>query len=64
VGISGKNIPIEFDTSKPEGDHSRCADFTKARSVLGWSPKVDIKDGIARLYGWIQERISGQPRTS
>jgi len=64
VKISGKDIEITFDTSKPEGDHSRCADFTKARTILGWSPRVSISDGLSALYRWIEGRIDGEVTVS
>jgi GDP-D-mannose 3',5'-epimerase len=64
VEISGKDIRITFDTSKPEGDHSRCADFTKAQAILGWSPRVSMSDGLSTLYRWIEGRIDGEVTVS
>jgi GDP-D-mannose 3',5'-epimerase len=57
VDISGKDIDIEYDTSKPEGDRGRCADYSKARDVLGWEPSVSLRDGLEGLYKWIEGRI-------
>ena len=57
VDISGKDIEIQYDTSKPEGDRGRCADYSKARRVLGWEPRVNLKDGLSQLYGWIETQI-------
>lgn len=37
---------IVFDTSKPTGDIGRFADFSLARRELGWSPKVEFRDGL------------------
>lgn len=56
--ISGKPIEIEFDLSRPEGDQGRCADYSKARRVLGWEPKVTLHDGLAELYQWIENRMN------
>lgn len=61
VKISDKPTRILFDTTKPEGDLGRCADYSKARTVLGWSPKVDLRDGLARLYRWIEGQMSKPP---
>lgn len=58
VENSGKDINIHYDTSKPEGDKGRCADFSKARKILGWQPKVDLREGIQNLYAWIETRIN------
>jgi GDP-D-mannose 3',5'-epimerase len=57
VTISGKDIPIEYDVSAPEGDRGRCADYTKARELLGWSPEVTMADGLARLYAWMEHQL-------
>ncbi len=57
VRISGKDIAVKYDTAKPEGDRGRCADFSKANKILGWEPKVELKDGLQQLYHWIQDRI-------
>ena len=57
VDISGKDIPIRFDTSKPEGDKARAADYSLAREVLGWEPRVDLKEGLSRTYRWIETQM-------
>ena len=60
VSISGKPIEIQFDTSKPEGDRGRCADYSKAKAELGWEPRVDLSAGLSNLYRWIEQRIDQQ----
>lgn len=32
----------------------RCPDITKARSLLSWEPKVELKDGISRLVEYVK----------
>ena len=59
VEISEKDITIEYDATKPEGDRGRRADYTKARDVLGWTPTVSLRDGIAELYEWMEPRVAG-----
>lgn len=58
VRISGKAIEIVYDTSKPEGDRGRCADYAKASRELGWAPRVALGDGLDRLYRWIEGRLA------
>lgn len=51
--ISGKrDMPIEYDTTKPEGVIGRAADWTRARKELGWNPKVSLKEGLTIVYNW------------
>lgn len=57
VDISGKAIEIRYDTSRPEGDKGRCADFSKAQRVLGWEPRVSLHEGLADTYSWVERRL-------
>lgn len=52
VKISGKNIDIKFDLSKPEGDFDRTANYTKAKNIIGWEPIIDIDTGLLKTYEW------------
>ncbi len=57
VNVSGKNIELRFDTTKPTGDLGRRADYTKARDLLGWAPRMPLTDGIGELYEWIAHQM-------
>mgnify|MGYP001472797395 CR=1 FL=1 len=52
MSISGKDINIQFDLDKPEGDVDRAADCSKAKQILDWSPKVSIDKGLEKTYEW------------
>ena len=60
VAASGRDIEITFDTTKPEGDMDRAADWTKAREVLGWEPTVSVEEGIRRTYEWCERELQRQ----
>jgi UDP-glucose 4-epimerase len=38
-----------------------CADTTRARA-LGWSPRIDLQEGLARSIRHIREHVLGEPR--
>lgn len=42
---------IRWDTSKPDGTMRKLCDVTKLHD-LGWHHKVEIEEGIRRLYAW------------
>jgi GDP-L-fucose synthase len=48
VGFEGT---VEFDASKPDGTMRKLIDVTKLHS-LGWSHKVEIEDGVQKLFNW------------
>jgi len=57
VEISGKKINVVFDTTKPEGDKARAADYSKATEILGWKPQCSLTDGLKITYSWIEQQI-------
>ena len=57
IKISGKDIKPFYDTTKPEGDKARCADYSKAKAVLGWEPKIRLEDGLREQYEWVKNQI-------
>ena len=53
VGFEGT---VEFDASKPDGTMRKLIDVTKLHS-LGWTHKVEIEEGVARLFQWYKESL-------
>ncbi len=46
--IVGRDVPI-VHCPKPEDDpRRRCPDITRARHLLGWEPKIPLREGLAR----------------
>ncbi len=43
---------IRYDASKPEGVRSRALDIGLARRLLGWEPKVGLREGLKRTLDW------------
>lgn len=53
VDFSGE---IVFDTSKPDGTPRKLISVEKLHS-LGWQHKVEIEEGVARLFEWYKETM-------
>ncbi|MGP1392384.1 MAG: GDP-L-fucose synthase family protein [Candidatus Cryptobacteroides sp.] len=53
IGFSGE---VNFDASKPDGTPRKLIDVSKLHS-LGWKHKVEIEDGVERLFKWYSENI-------
>ncbi len=53
VGFEGE---VAFDTSKPDGTMRKLIDVTKLHS-LGWTHKVEIDEGVRKLFEWYQESL-------
>lgn len=54
--ISGKDLKIHFDTTKPEGDKGRFANYELANETIGWKPEVELFDGLKETYEWINSK--------
>lgn len=53
VGFTGI---IDFDASKPDGTPRKLIDVSKLHS-LGWTHKVEIEEGVERLFWWYKESL-------
>ena len=53
VGFEGE---VEFDASKPDGTMRKLIDVSKLHS-LGWTHKVEIEDGVAKLFQWYRDSL-------
>ena len=47
--ITGHNGEIIWDQNKPDGTPRKLMDSSKIQR-LGWSPMIDLKNGIAKVY--------------
>ncbi|WP_330252131.1 SDR family oxidoreductase [Nocardia sp. NBC_00565] len=56
LAVTGAHSPIEFHPLPTDDPTRRRPDITKARRTLGWSPRVDIEDGVGRTVEWFRSR--------
>ena len=54
VGFEGT---VEFDATKPDGTMRKLIDVSKLHK-LGWTHRIEIEDGVRKLYEWYQESLS------
>jgi nucleoside-diphosphate-sugar epimerase len=48
-------VSISFDPSKPVGVLSRALDNTRAKELLGWTPRYTLEEGLRRTIQWYRE---------
>lgn len=56
VIISGRNVKVKNDLSKPSIKTKLSVDITRAKS-LGWSPEVSLDEGIRKTIEWYRANI-------
>lgn len=54
VGFNGE---VFFDANKPDGTMRKLIDVCKLHS-LGWTHKVEIEDGVQKLFEWYQGSLA------
>ena len=54
VGYRGR---LQFDATKPDGTPRKLCDVTRLHS-LGWHHKIEIEEGVGRLYRWYANSIN------
>ena len=59
--LTARELPIVADPQRVRPEASEvdrlCADAGKAQRELGWSPKVDLADGLKRTIDWIEQNL-------
>lgn len=56
VGFTGDII---FDTSKPDGPPRKLLDISLIKA-MGWSPKIDLYEGLKSTYAWFSENLGSR----
>lgn len=58
AAVAGKRIRKRHDRTKPQGVRGRNSDNGLQRKVLGWEPRIDLAEGIARTYPWVWAELA------
>jgi CDP-paratose 2-epimerase len=57
--VTGNDIDFSLDPNKRKADQCvYISDTAKAKKVLGWQPKVGLREGIYQTYLWVLENIA------
>jgi dTDP-glucose 4,6-dehydratase len=58
--LAGPQCPIVYKPLPVDDPRVRKPDITRARTVLGWEPKVGRPEGLQRTYAYFQARLAGR----
>ncbi|MDA2922509.1 SDR family oxidoreductase [Patescibacteria group bacterium AH-259-L07] len=53
--ILGKNIKPVYEKSRPGDIRHSLADISKAKKILGYEPKITIKQGLKKTIAWYRD---------
>lgn len=58
IAVSGRDLKIAFDTTKPTIDFSLSLNCERAHLEVGWKPSVSLEEGIERTFDWWKSNIN------
>jgi UDP-glucose 4-epimerase len=53
---AGTKVPLEFAPKRPGEAQESFVDAGKAQRLLGWTPRVSLREGLARSFRWAADR--------
>jgi len=59
--LCGSTAPVAYLPARPEDPERRCPDIAKARSLLGWEPRVDIEHGLRETIAYFTQYANREP---
>lgn len=54
--LTGSKSEIVFEKLPTDDPKRRLPDITKAKELLGWTPKTELVDGLERTIAWFREQ--------
>ena len=60
VELTGTKSSIVYEPLPKDDPKVRKPDITRARAMLGWEPKVHVRDGLARTIEYFQRQFGTQ----
>lgn len=55
--MAHSNLQPEYGPARVGDVKHSLADISKARNLLGYEPKVSVRDGLQKVYGWYAEEF-------
>lgn len=58
--LTGNSADVNYQPDKRFGSdpQRRCPDITRARTLLGWEPKVDLLEGLKRTLAYFKQKMA------
>jgi dTDP-glucose 4,6-dehydratase len=57
---TGSTSELRFEALPQDDPTRRCPDITKARTLLGWEPQVQLKEGLQKSLDFFRGKIHSQ----
>jgi dTDP-glucose 4,6-dehydratase len=64
IGLCGSESELVHEPLPEDDPKRRCPDITRAREVLGWEPRVPVREGLKKTLEWFAGRPSRHEASS
>jgi dTDP-glucose 4,6-dehydratase len=55
--VTGSKSELRFEDLPEDDPTRRCPDITKARALLGWEPRINLKEGLQKSLEFFQSKV-------
>ncbi|HKU21950.1 MAG TPA: UDP-glucuronic acid decarboxylase family protein [Terriglobales bacterium] len=62
--VTGSRSRLKFMPLPTDDPKQRCPDITKARTVLGWEPKINLESGLRLSLDYFRKAVAGKSFTN
>jgi dTDP-glucose 4,6-dehydratase len=64
LAVTGSKSDIRYEPLPQDDPKQRCPDITKARTLLGWEPKIDLETGLRMSLDYFRRAVLGETAIS
>jgi dTDP-glucose 4,6-dehydratase len=57
LAVTGSKSVIKYETLPQDDPKQRRPDITKARTLLGWEPQIDLEAGLRRSLDYFRKAV-------
>lgn len=58
LSVTGSKSPLDYQPLPADDPKRRCPDITKARTLLGWEPRIDLATGLAATADYYRRSLA------
>jgi dTDP-glucose 4,6-dehydratase len=62
ISLVGSTSRIVYRPLPQDDPKQRQPDITRARTILGWEPKIDLEEGLAKTVGYFKSKLTAEAR--
>jgi dTDP-glucose 4,6-dehydratase len=64
IAVTGSKSKIRYQPLPQDDPKQRCPDITKAKTLLGWQPKIDLESGLKMSLQYFRQAVAAGEKPS